>query len=159
MYTEINEPPRKQLKLKLKRVVVEEENQICLPGSKKLKLKLPKNAVQPEFAQKAVVYKITPKTSAQPEIVGGKKANIHPEDKDDDDDFVTPTPPKAILKTPQPKRTHREISRNKSSKEPEAQLENQYYEFTCKKILPRIAPSNLINSFATFNDDQKKTVN
>ncbi|KAI3762232.1 hypothetical protein L1987_52657 [Smallanthus sonchifolius] len=120
----------------------EETEEMQYPASKKLKLKLPKdvskktpkNAMQPEFEQKPMgVSKKTPKTSIQPEIVCGKKANIHPEDKDDDD-FVTPPPPKAILKTPQPKRTHKEISRSKSGKEPEAQLENQYYEFTGKKI-------------------------
>ncbi|KAI3742916.1 hypothetical protein L1987_60615 [Smallanthus sonchifolius] len=145
---EINEPPRKKLKLKLKRVVVEEENEICLPTSKKLKLKLPK-----------AVSKKTPKASIQPEFARGKKAKMQHEERDDDDDFVTPLPPKTISKTPQQKRTHKEISRSKSGKQLEAQVENQYYEFTGSKILPRIAPSNLINWFATFNDDQKRTVN
>ncbi|KAI3687337.1 hypothetical protein L1987_81032 [Smallanthus sonchifolius] len=124
-YEEINEPPRKKLKLKLKGGVVEKENQICLPASKKLKLKLqkdvpkktPKNVMQPEFVKKPKgVSKKTPKTSIQPEFVRGKKAIT--EDKDDDDDFVMPPPPKAILKTPQPKRTHKEISRSKNGKEP-----------------------------------------
>ncbi|KAI3815507.1 hypothetical protein L1987_15178 [Smallanthus sonchifolius] len=54
---------------------------------------------------------------------------MQPEERDDDD-FVTPPPPKTISKKPQPKRTHKEISRSKSGKQPEAQVENQYYEFT-----------------------------
>ncbi|KAI3717455.1 hypothetical protein L1987_69085 [Smallanthus sonchifolius] len=142
------EPPRKKLKLKIKKVMVKEDNEIYLPISKKLKLKLPKD-----------VSKKTPKTFMHPEFARGKKPNMHPEDKDDDDYFVTPPSPKAISKTPQPKMTNTEISRCKSAKQPEAQLYNQYYEFTGKKILPRIAPSNLINWFATFNDDQKRTIN
>ncbi|KAI3724884.1 hypothetical protein L1987_64652 [Smallanthus sonchifolius] len=81
-----------------------------------------------------------------------------PEDKDDDD-FVTPLPPKSISKTPQAKRTNQETSRCKNAKQPEAQQGNQYYEFTGKKIVPRIAHSNLINWFATVNEDQKRTVN
>ncbi|KAI3745382.1 hypothetical protein L1987_58493 [Smallanthus sonchifolius] len=144
---EVNEPPRKKLKLKLKMAVVEEESEICLPTSKKLKLKLPK-----------AVSKKTPKTSIQVEFTSGKKAEKQPKEKDDDD-FVTPPPPKIISKTPQLKRTYKEISRSKSGKQPEAQVENQYYEFTGKKILPRIDASNLMNWFATFKDDQKRTIN
>ncbi|KAI3816252.1 hypothetical protein L1987_15945 [Smallanthus sonchifolius] len=105
---EISIPPRKKLKLKIKKddgkrtpqtsgpkkadCVNDEDNEVSLPPRKKLKLKI-----------KKAKEKRTPQTSSS------KKADfVNAEEKDaendDDDDFVRPPPPRVISKTPQAKK-------------------------------------------------------
>ncbi|KAI3810670.1 hypothetical protein L1987_20292 [Smallanthus sonchifolius] len=93
-----------------------------------------------------------------PDFVNAEEKDV--EDEDDDDDFVRQRPPRVISKTPQAKsRRNKETTKNKKANQPEVQQYHQYYEFTRKKMLPRIALSNLINCFANFNEDQKRKVN